>query len=101
MTTKTFAERHREDRRLVMLRLLAEQNGYRANSSVLHAALDALAVAASRDDVLTDLAWLAEQGLVKSNEPVPCVVVAELTARGYDVQRGMATVPGVSRPRPR
>ncbi|CAM4295352.1 MULTISPECIES: VpaChn25_0724 family phage protein [Stenotrophomonas] len=101
MSHKTFAERHREDRRLVLLRLLSEQNGYRANSSVLHAGLNVLAVAASRDDVLTDLTWLSEQSLVRVDEPVPGVMVAELSARGHDVSRGMASVPGVSRPSPR
>jgi hypothetical protein len=101
MTVKTFAERLREDRRLVLLRLLSEQNGYRTNSSVLHAGLHALAVAASRDDVLTDLYWLQDQALVRLSEPVPGVQVAELTARGHDVATGHAVVPGVNRPSPR
>ena len=98
---KPFAERLREDRRLVLLRLLSEQNGYRSNSSILHTALYGLGVAASRDDVLTDLAWLDEQGLVRSEEAVPGVIVVTLTARGADVASGMAQVPGVSRPSPR
>src|SRR5690606_34617612 len=61
---KTFTERLREDRRLVMLRLLAESPGYRMNSSNLHAGLHHLAVACTRDDVATDLAWLREQSMV-------------------------------------
>lgn len=76
MTQKTFAERLREDRRLVLLRLLFEQIGYRANSSILHAGLDYLAVACSRDDVLTDLAWLRDQALVRLIETVPGVQAA-------------------------
>ncbi|HDS1522152.1 hypothetical protein A7X89_11150 [Stenotrophomonas maltophilia] len=98
MTHKTFAERMREDRRLVLLRLLAEQNGYRANSSTLHAGLHHMAVAGSRDDVLTDLTWLGEQGLLRVSEAVPGVLVAELTQRGQDVATGMTSVPGVRRP---
>ena len=98
---KPFAERLREDRRLVLLRLLAEQNGYRSNSSILHAALYGLGVAASRDDVLTDLAWLHDQSLVALDEAVPGVHVATLSARGHDVVLGQTRVPGVSRPSPR
>lgn len=98
MTPKTFADRLREDRRLVLLRLLSEQLGYRANSSVLHAGLQHLAIAASRDDVLTDLSWLRDQGLVRLQEPVPGVYAAELTGRGQDVAAGAVQVPGVSRP---
>lgn len=98
---KSFEDILREDRRLVMLRLLAGQNAYRSNSSVLHAGLHHLGVAATRDDVRTDLAWLAEQSLVRLSEAVPSVQVAELTSRGFDVAKGHAVVPGVSRPSPK
>lgn len=98
----SFAERLREDRRLVLLRILAAQNGYFANSSVLHAGLVHLGVAASRDDVLTDLHWLHGQGLLASlTEAVPGVEVATLNKRGADVAGGLAVVPGVSRPSPK
>jgi hypothetical protein len=100
---KSFAERLREDRRLVMLRLLAEQPRYQLNSSNLHAGLHHLAVACTRDDVLTDVAWLAEQGLIAMQElpEVPGLVVCTLLARGHDVATGSARVPGVSQPHPR
>jgi len=96
-----FAQRLREDRRLVLLRLLQEQPGYRTNTSILHAGLHHLGVASSRDDVRTDLAWLQEQGLVALSEAVPGVLVATLTARGSDVVSGQTLVPGVSRPSPK
>ncbi|KAF1009073.1 MAG: hypothetical protein GAK28_00706 [Luteibacter sp.] len=97
---KTFADKIREDRRLVMLRLLAEQPGYRMNSSVLHAGLHHLAVHATRDDVATDLCWLKEQGLVVLDDvpEAPGLRIAALTGRGSDVVGGLSTVPGVSRP---
>lgn len=101
MSSKTFAERLREDRRLVLLRLLREQTAYRTNSSILHSGLHALGVAASRDDVTTDLHWLQDQGLVRLTEPVEGVLVAELASRGSDVASGQAIVPGVSRPSPK
>ncbi|MEP7041866.1 MAG: ArsR family transcriptional regulator [Dokdonella sp.] len=98
---KPFAERLREDRRLVLLRLLSEQGGYRANSSILHAGLQHLGVQASRDDVSTDLAWLRDQSLLSLDQATESVQVATLTARGQDVVHGLAAVPGVSRPSPR
>lgn len=101
MTTKTFAERLREDRRLVLLRLLSETAGYRCNHSILHSGLHGIGIVSSRDDVFTDLHWLGEQGLVRLSEHVPGVLVAELTARGHDVVQGFANVPGVSKPSPK
>ncbi|RPE81834.1 ArsR family transcriptional regulator [Vulcaniibacterium tengchongense] len=98
---KTFAERLREDRRLVLLRILSEQKGYFANSSQLHAGLHFLGVAADRDDVHTDLHWLADQGLMTLSQPVPGVDVATLTTRGLSVAQGYTLVPGVSRPSPK
>ena len=88
-----------EDRRLVILRFLAEDPSYRLNTSVLRTALDAFGHSVSRDQVETDVAWLAEQGLV-SVEPVGPVRVATLTGRGVDVATGKAVVPGVKRPGP-
>lgn len=101
--SKTFTDRLREDRRLVLLRLLSEQPGYRANSSNLHAGLYALGIAATRDDVTTDLHWLRDQSLVRleSLPEVPDLVIATITPRGDDVVTGVAIVPGVRRPGPR
>ena len=101
--SKTFPDRLREDRRLVLLRLLSEQPGYRANSSNLHAGLYSLGIAASRDDVTTDLHWLKDQSLVRleSLPEVPDLVIATITTRGEDVVNGIAIVPGVRRPGPR
>ena len=88
-----------EDRRLVILRILEEDPGYSQNESVLQTCLDALGHSVSRDRVVTDLTWLAEQGLV-TIEDVVSVKVASLTSRGSDVARGRGTAPGVKRPAP-
>ena len=94
-----FAERLRADRRLVILRLLAEQISYKANSSVLTMALDHFGHVMSRDQVKTELHWLAEQDLVEIHELAPTgILSARLTARGLEVSRGSAIVPGVARP---
>jgi Fe2+ or Zn2+ uptake regulation protein len=97
--SKSYAEVLTEDRRLVLLKLLAESTGYKATGYVLQPALESLGHVASMDAIRTDLAWLAEQGLVRLEE-VGGVVIATITARGIDVGAGRATVPGVKKPLP-
>lgn len=87
--------------RLTLLRLLVEQPGYRANSSILTDAADrAAGFAATRDQVKTELMWLAEQGLVINNSQIEGLIVSTLTERGNDVAKGLASVPGVQKPGP-
>lgn len=94
----SFAEYLRRDVRLVALRVLSETPGFRANSSVLFNLLDQFGHAVTRDQVKTELRWLAEQGLVEVDE-AGSVLVAKLTERGQDVAEGRAVVDGVARPR--
>ncbi len=96
MTTH-YAEFLREDVRLVLLRLLSEMVAYRANSSVLTMALDSYGHSLSRDQVKTELHWLAEQGALTVSDVGP-VLVATLTERGQDIAAGRARVPGIKRP---
>ena len=94
----SFAAILAEDRRLAILCLL-EGEGGAVNESVMQAALDALGHRVSRDTVLAEFAWLAEQGLVEVETVAEQVQVARLTGRGEDVAGGRARVPGVKRPR--
>lgn len=96
----TFGERMAQDRRLAILKLLGRTPGYRANESLLHLALEDFGHRISRDQVRTELCWLAEQGLVASEE-IAGLIIATATRRGLDVAEGKATVPGVKRPSPR
>jgi len=96
----SLAEVFSQDRRLVILRLLAEDLDHKLNTSVLQDALALIGHGCSRDCVETECAWLKEQGLVQ-NEQVGPVTVVRLTGRGQDVAEGKATVPGVKRPRAR
>lgn len=93
----SYAQLLDADRRLVLLRILSEQTGKRANSSVLAAALDHFGHAVSRDYTKTQLRWLQEQRLVDVEDIGP-VLVATLSERGADVARGVAKVDGVSVP---
>lgn len=97
MSPTPFARFLREDMRLVLLRLLDEMPGYTANSSTLAGALADFGFAASRDQIKTELHWLADQGALELTEVGP-VLVAKLVERGQDVAKGRATIPGVKRP---
>lgn len=86
--------------RLCLLRFLLSAPNYRANSSILHQVADSYGLAATRDQVKAQLAWLKEQSLVET-EALMGLVVASLTERGEDVADGRATCPGVQRPSPK
>lgn len=90
-----FAETLAADRRLSIL-LLDQAPGASASASLLHAALPGLGHAASLDAIETDLAWLAEQGLVAVSD-IGGLTVAKLLARGADAAAGRARVPGLKR----
>ncbi|MGD9539077.1 MAG: ArsR family transcriptional regulator [Alphaproteobacteria bacterium] len=85
--------------RITILRLLAEQSDYALNESILRDLLKAFAFSPSRDELRTELAWLAEQRLL-TIETVQDLQVARITKRGEDVAHARATVPGVRRPGP-
>lgn len=94
-----YSEFLREDQRLVLLRLLAEMPAYRSNSTVLMNAMHQWGHDMSRDQVKTELNWLAEQGLL-TVEDLQAVLVVTLTERGADVAAGRARQPGIKRPGP-
>lgn len=96
MSLKTIVN---EDRRLVILRLLADDPDYSLNEYILRRALKAYAHRVSQDELHTDLAWLAEQNLL-TVETVGSMQVAKLLTRGLDVAEGNTIVPGVARPMP-
>lgn len=87
----------RQHLRTSILRTLATAPSYSANDSILLDVVRAVGINASRDQIRTELAWLLEQGLIRS-ETLDTLVVATLTERGEDVAAGRATVPGVKRP---
>ena len=87
-----------EDMRLVVLRSLSEMPQYRSNSSVLHSFIVRYGHSFSRDQLRTELHWLAEQGLIVIEENLDTVLVVKLTERGGDVANGLITTHGVKRP---
>lgn len=97
----SFDQHVREHRRLVILRCLAEIASQRANTAVLADGCNHFGIASTRDDVRTDVAWLRDQGLVRTDELTSTVQLVIITERGVDVAEGRAVVPGVRRPSPR
>lgn len=97
----SFQKTVTEDRRLSLLLVLAETPGYSTNAFLLCQAIgDLYGHNASFDQVIGDVAWLAEQGLLTSRV-VGEVTLATLTARGLDAAAGRANVPGVKKPLPK
>jgi hypothetical protein len=95
-----FAQVQTEDRRLSVLLVLSESTGYQANAFLLQTAIGSIyGHNVSADQVRTDLAWLAEQGLLQA-ATTGDVTMATLLTRGVDVAAGRAVVPGVKRPLP-
>ena len=88
-----------EDRRLVVLRTLAEDSDYSVNSSILQVALERFGHNVGRATVHAIIGWLEEKALVTVDR-VESVQVAKLTQRGLDVAKGREIEPGVKRPGP-
>jgi len=96
---QTYEQHQTEDRRLVIVRVLADSTSYQANEYLLESMLDSMGHSVSNDRLHSDLAWLAEQQLL-TLQRLAGVTIARLSTRGFDVARGRAQVPGVKRPRP-
>ena len=96
-----LAQMQDEHIRLSVLRLLESQAGYHANDSVLHQAVNQMALACTRDQMRGHLTWLEEQRLVTLAKPAETLIVATLTERGAEVASGRSIVDGVQRPSPK
>lgn len=95
-----FSELVKEDRRLVILRVLEKAPGGRANHIVLAAALRPLGHDVSLERIQRDLEWLGSQHLVRVEDLESMVTVATILPHGIDVAAGRERVPGVKVPLP-
>ena len=93
MSFSQFAQQ--QQRRLILEQLEAE-NDYTSNSILLKQILQMLGHTLSSDQVVTEITWLQEQGLV-TLESFGGIYVAKLTERGLDVATGAAQIPGIAR----
>lgn len=87
------------DRRLVILRVLADSAGYSTNQHLLGTMTGALGHQVGAERIRADISDLQEMGLVTTDH-VAGVVIATLTQKGVDVAAGVVTVSGVKRPMP-
>ena len=95
-----YTETLSRHRRLAILRHLEALPDYTSNASILQDVLAGVGLPSTRDQTAGECAWLAEQGLaiVKGNGDF---AVVRATIRGAEIAQGVATHPGVQRPRPR
>lgn len=95
-----YGEVVRQHRRLAILRHLEACAEYTSNGSILQSVLVGVGVPSTRDQVITELAWLKEQGFVTYDDRADFLVVTA-TMRGAEIARGLASHPDVQRPSPR
>lgn len=92
-----FAKHLTEDRRLCILRILADVNGT-ANDSVLQTSLEMLGHRhLSRDVVRADLNFLKYGGLI-TDEWLEHIQICTITQRGVEVAEGRVYVEGIKKP---
>jgi reverse gyrase len=87
----------RRHRRLAILRHLTDCAEYTGNASILQDVLRGLGLPSTRDQVITELAWLREQGFVTYEDRTEFVVVTA-SGRGVEIAKGIATHPQIQRP---
>lgn len=95
----SFSEHEARFRRREILQILAADCDYTCNEALLRTMLAERGYQASSDRLRTDLAWLAEQGLVRVRE-LGDLQIATVLAAGVDVATGLVNAPGVQRPDP-
>ncbi len=92
-----FKEHLAADRRLCILRILAETGGS-ANDSVLHTALESIGHRRqSRATIREDIRFLVASGLC-TDEWLEHIQIVNITQRGVDVAEGREEAAGVKKP---
>ncbi len=87
-----------EHARIAILRFLEDAPRYTSNVSMLASALPRLGISHTRDQVVSEITWLQEQGLVET-ETSGDFMIATATTRGVEVAQGIVKHPGIQRPR--
>ena len=87
-------------RRLTILRHLEGCQDYTSNASILQSVLSGVGIATTRDQVITELSWLKENGMIAYDDKAE-FLVAEATQRGVEIAQGLASHPDIQRPGPK
>ncbi|KXF92102.1 hypothetical protein [Phaeobacter inhibens] len=95
----SYADDLRKHARISILRFIEDAPKYTSNVSMLATQLPRVGIAFTRDQIATELHWLAEQGMA-TIETIGDFVVVTATSRGVEVAQGIARHPEIQRPRP-
>ncbi|WP_425099153.1 hypothetical protein [Tropicibacter sp. S64] len=97
----SYAKELQEHARLSILRMLEDAPRYTSNVSIMTDLLPQFGISYTRDQVVTEVHWLREQGMVELEELPGGFIVVTGTTRGVEIAQGIAKHPGIQRPRPR
>ncbi len=90
----------RRHRRLAILRHLEACSEYTSNVSILTDVLRGVGIQSTRSQVITELTWLKENGMISTVDHGDFVVATASTS-GVEIAQGIGSHPEVKRPRPR
>ena len=90
----------RRHRRLAILRHLEGSPEYTGNVSILEDVLTGVGLPSTRDQVRTEINWLAENGFVVARDYDGFVVVTA-TQSGIEIAEARSAHPEIERPSPR
>lgn len=93
----SYSETLAKHRRLSILRHLEKSADYTSNVSIITDVLNGVGVTSTRDQVVTDLTWLRDNGFV-TYQASGDFIVAEVTSRGVEIALGRTTHPDIQRP---
>lgn len=96
----SYADHLRRHRRITILRTLETAPEYAGNESLIGDMLDQFRVTSTRDQVRTELHWLADQGFI-AVESIGGFLVATITQEGLDIATGKRIHPDIEKPAPR
>ena len=96
----SYADTLRKHARITILRVLENAPQYESNVSLLTTTLKQVGINFTRDQVMTEVNWLEQQGFVKKNETGIGYVVIAATISGIEVAQGITTHDGIQRPAP-
>jgi hypothetical protein len=91
-------EYDRQDRRLVILRLLNEDTDKTIRDRTLQIALQQLGHNESLDVIRADMAWLKSVGAISVATPHPDIYIASLERPGRDHIELKTPIPGILKP---
>jgi len=88
----------RKHRRLCILRALTDAADYTSNASILQDMCVGFGVQTNRSQMITELAWLKDNGFVTYDDREEFLVVTA-TNSGVEVAQGRTIHPEIQRPR--